>query len=100
MNTFVVGNTIRFSATFAVDGTVIDPSSVTAKVKQPGSPGTETSYVYGDDPEIEQDSTGRYHIDVDISLAGDWVVRWVAEGSAKGARELTVRARRSAFATP
>ncbi len=72
-----------------------DPSAVSYFVKRPG--GAVTEFAYGTDEEVVKDSTGVYHVDVTIDVAGGWSERWEgAGGAATAAGETRFQVRRSA----
>jgi len=88
MQSYDVGDSIRLSAVFYDEnGAVVDPTTVTLKVKDL-VPAT-TSYVYGVDSEITKDRVGHYHADLTIDGAGDgyWYFRWEGTGTAVAAEE-------------
>jgi hypothetical protein len=80
-----IGDAIRCSVEFKANSVLTDPSVVTFKLKNPA--GTETTYVYGTDAQLVRDSTGAYHVDVDISSAGIYYYRFVGSGTLKAASE-------------
>jgi len=82
--TYWEGATVRLSATFKVSGTLTDPTTVTLKTLNPS--GTTATYTLGDS-EITKDSTGTYHKDVEASVVGTWVYRWIGTGAAAGVDE-------------
>lgn len=80
---YLTGNQLRVSAAFANNaGTAADPSTVTYKYRKPGST-TVTSLVYGTDAEVVKDSTGNYHVDLELDTAGLWTDWWVTTGTPK-----------------
>lgn len=83
MNTYDIGDTVRVSCTFEVDGVATNPTTVTVKIKAPL--GAVTTKVYGTDAEVQRPSTGRFYIDVDATETGTYRYRWVGTGTAKGA---------------
>jgi hypothetical protein len=86
VNGFVIGNLVRVSAAFAdAAGVDTDPVVVSCKVRNPS--GTMTTSVYGTDAALVKDSTGHYHLDVDVNLVGEWHYRWWSTGSGKAAGE-------------
>lgn len=71
-NTYDKGQAVRCECTFDVDGTLIDPTSVTAKVKAPD--GTETT------PTVTNPSTGVYRAEVTADQSGTWYYRFESTG--------------------
>jgi hypothetical protein len=79
------GNVLRLRTTFYDDVTgVLDPTVVNFEMKPPGAT-TPTLYTYPTNPELVKDSTGNYHVDVDLDTPGWWVYRWFSTGSGKAA---------------
>lgn len=80
---YITGNTLRRAAAFAnAAGAAADPSTVTYKYRKPGS-ATVTSLVYGTDAEVVKDSTGNYHVDLELDTGGIWTDWWVTTGTPK-----------------
>ena len=94
VNTFVSGDVIRFSVIFSLSGTDTDPTTITFRRKDPNK--VVRSYVYATDTEIVRTAAGRYRIDLQLDLPGEWWVRWEGSGAiAAGAQEMRVRINRS-----
>ena len=93
----IVGDSIQPKATFTVAKVATDPTTVTLRVRRPS--GTETSYVYGDDDAIEQESDGVYSASVALDEAGRWAFRWEGTGAVVAAAESILDVRGSAFTT-
>ena len=92
MATYDNGDTVRFSAAFAdVDGAAADPTTVSFRLRSPSATTTYT-YAGGD---ITKDSTGNYHIDVNLNASGSWYARWVSTGTPALADESSIFVRRS-----
>jgi len=91
------GDQVRVSAAFTnAVGTAIDPTTVRFKYKTPAS-GTAVTLVYGVDGALVKDSTGNYHVDIDLDLAGVYRFRWESVGTGKAASESFVVVRNSDF---
>lgn len=73
------GSTVRITGTFLdQDDTDTDPTvSVVFKIRSPS--GTETTYTYGTDAELQRESTGDYTCDVRVTEGGRWLYRWEAQ---------------------
>jgi hypothetical protein len=98
MNTYDVGDLVRIDATFTVDATATDPTTVICRVKAPD--GTVSAKTYGTDAEVVKESTaGVYHLDIDITQRGTWRYRWEGTGAAQGAEEGRFDVRRSGVLT-
>ena len=94
--TYYIGDLIRISAVFTNESDVeADPSTVTVKYKDPSS--VESSKVYGVDGEVIKDSTGNYHIDIDMDEGGFWYYRWEGTGAVVAAEEASLEVEKSAF---
>lgn len=83
-NTYLIGSRWRPVVRCKALGALTDPTSLTAKVRQPG--GTETSYTVAG-ATVTKRSTGIFYRDVDIDAAGRWVVRYIATGAVVDAIE-------------
>lgn len=80
------GSVQRLSINLQSDaGDDTDPAGLTFTLQSPV--GTNTVYTYGTDAEIVKTSTGDYYIDVTPTQGGRWFYRWVATGTAGGAKE-------------
>lgn len=51
----------------------------------------ETTWVFGTDEEIVQDSTGLYHADIPVTAVGTYRFRWEGSGSLVAAEEGSFR---------
>ena len=94
-NTYLQGQAPRFEVTFEVDGILTDPSSTTFRTRDPA--GNVSSFVFGTDVELVRDSAGAFHLDLPLSIGGQWTVRWEGTGTAQGADEYTIQVTPSAF---
>lgn len=57
-------------------GTLVDPTTVTVKVKTPD--GTTTAYT---GVQLTKDGVGLYHLDLDTTaLSGEWTFAWSSTG--------------------
>jgi hypothetical protein len=82
------GDLVRCRGTFRDPETgdaLVDPSTVTFKVKDPSD--TLIEYVYGVDAQLVKEAVGRYRVDVDASAAGTWVYRFESTGTYQAADE-------------
>jgi hypothetical protein len=96
MNRYTKGAKVRLSAAFTdSNDTAVDPTAVVFKAKNPA--GTVTTYTYGADAELVKDSTGNYHVDLDLDTSGQWIYRFAGTGTAKAADEEALEVRPSAF---
>lgn len=74
------GTPFRVTATFQdEDGTAVDPATITLKTRDPR--GTETSYIYGTDAEVQRQEAGIYLGDITPDRAGRWRFRWESTGT-------------------
>lgn len=89
-NTYDIGDLVRLSASFAVNGTPTDPTTIAVKVKDPsGNIDTETNPT--------KDDTGDYHHDISADEKGVWYYRWEGTGAAEAAEEAWFTVRASQF---
>ena len=83
---FDVGDLARATATFKdEDDQVVDPANVYFQVKDPV--GALLDYQYGVDAELVKESTGVYHVDVSVTMPGEWHYRFYSTGSGQAAIE-------------
>lgn len=77
----LAGNIVQSYAKFKNKSNVlVNPTTVQVKVKQPDL--TETTYIYGVDPEVVRESTGIYYINLDTTgKSGTWYVKWNSLGT-------------------
>jgi len=85
-NTYMVGNQIKLQATFIVEGTVTDPTTITVRVKDPS--GSVTVYTYS--VTVTKSTIGVYYVIVTMNLAGTWWVRWEGAGAVAAVEEESV----------
>jgi hypothetical protein len=70
-------------------GVLTDPTAVTLRWRIHQD---ETEWVYGTDEEVAKDSTGLYHADIPVTVAGPYWFRWEGTGAVKAAEEGSFRA--------
>lgn len=81
MANYLVGETIRLSATFVDNaGDVINPTVVTVEIKERDAT-TNTVYVYGVDSELVKDGVGLYHCDYLAVTAGMYDYSFIGSGA-------------------
>lgn len=93
INIYETGQKVRCAVVFTVSGVATDPTTVTAKIKDPS--GNTTTYVYGAGVDVVKDSTGNYHIDVTTDEAGEWFFRFEGTGTCVAVEESSFRSRSS-----
>lgn len=87
---FYVGQGVRASLEFKNSANaLVDPSIPKVSVKRPD--GTNSVYTYPSSSELVKDSTGKYHIDIDVTLGGDWYIKGVGTGGITVATEIAFR---------
>ena len=95
-NEYDVGDLVRVTLQFTDSSSQpADPSTVRGKLRDPA--GQTTTYVFGTDPELIQDSSGTYHFDIDVATPGEWRYRGEGTGAVQAASEGRFSARDSAF---
>lgn len=82
---YVPGNTVRVIGEFFENDVPKDPSSVKLLVRMPD--GTRVTYELGVDPEVQQQATGVYRVDISADQVGRWWYRWEGIASTKTASE-------------
>lgn len=86
INTYTLGSSLRVSGVFKNSSDVaIDPSVVKFKFREPN--GNAVTYTYGTDAEIVKDSTGNYHVDLNLDTPGTWYYRYYSTGTGQAASE-------------
>lgn len=95
-NSYDVGDVVRVTGAFTNSaGTATDPTTVKHKFTTPA--GVTTTYTHGTDAQLVKDSTGNYHVDIDVTAKGKWRYRWEGLGSGKSALEGYFEVRESYF---
>lgn len=89
-----VGGSIELVATFSVDGTLTDPSTISLSIMDPA--GAVTTYTYGA-AQITKDSTGVFSKNISLTTEGNWKWRWVGTGTVVAAEEGEVYVKPSEF---
>jgi hypothetical protein len=95
VNTYDVGQEVRFSVTFAVDSTPTDPTAIIFRTQDPS--GNTTTYTFGVGVVIVKDDTGDYHADIILDEEGGWYYRWEGTGAVDAAKEFYCEVRDSMF---
>jgi hypothetical protein len=79
---YYVTDPVTLTTEFRVNGTLTDPTAVTATAIQPD--GTETVYTYGVSPELTKTAIGVYNLAITASIVGVWYVIFKGTGAAAG----------------
>lgn len=90
-NAYDIGDVARLSGAFTnIAGDPADPGAITLEIEDPDGVVAEVEYP----GTITKDSTGNYHYDVALSIAGYYNYRWVGTGAVAAAAQgrLWVRA--------
>lgn len=83
---YTVGTEVQLNATFTVNGTPTDPTTVTCRVKDPNS--NLTVYTSG---QISHNGVGLFSVDIYLNTVGNWWYRWEGTGSATVAAENQIK---------
>lgn len=86
---YVVGDLARITATFTRDDQPINPTAITAQVRDPT--GTITTVP------ITLQAAGIYQALVDLTASGSWYVRIYSTGIGQAAEEIAITVRRSSI---
>lgn len=78
---FVNGQTVKFTSTWKVDGTLTTPATCVLTVQDPS--GNDST------PSVSTPSTGVQTATLQVDEEGYWKYKWVGTGSAAGVREGT-----------
>lgn len=74
-----IGDPIRLAVNYSTNGTDVDPTGVTLRVRDPN--GIVTEYVYGTDADVVLTDAGDYLCDFIPDQSGRWSFRWVSSGT-------------------
>lgn len=85
-DSYVLGTPVRVSATWTVDGTATDPTTVKLRYRRDGRAETVDTYG-GAESIITRVSAGSYRADIVPDHVGKWLYRWEGTGAATGASE-------------
>lgn len=84
INTHDVGEVVRVTGLFKdINEVLADPTAVFFSYIDPS--GNTTNLQYLVNVALVKDSTGTYHVDIEVDEAGDYHYRWVSTGTGKGA---------------
>lgn len=84
--TYHIGDKVRCTGTIAqTNGTNIDPTTVRAWYRMPGSAGIVTTLIYGTDAALVKSATGIYYMDVDVDTQGTYYYGFYSTGTGKAA---------------
>lgn len=76
-----IGMTKELIAAFTdINGNPIDPTAVNLYIKKPNQ--AYITYNYGVGNVIVKDSTGNYHANISLDVAGIWSYEWEGTGAA------------------
>lgn len=95
MLNFDKGDRVKVAVSFAINGVLVDPATVTMKYQDPSL--NETTLVYGTDAALVKAGTGLYYVLVDADESGQWYVRYSTTGSYQTAIEDSFYVRTSQF---
>ncbi len=84
MKIYRLGQRVRLSVTFRVDGVLTDPTTVTLKVMDPE--GNIDTYVYGVST-VQKESLGVYYADIIPDEEGEWNYRYEGTGTCTAVEE-------------
>lgn len=80
ISVYQVGDLARVTGVFTNPAeTEIDPTGLSFFYTTPA--GVTTELVHGTDAALVKDSVGNYHVDVDVTEAGEWHYRWESTGT-------------------
>ncbi len=93
MSQFLIGDEVKLVYNITVQDTYTDPTTPAIIVLRPN--GTKTTFTIAD-PEMTKLDVGKYEIDIDVTLAGEWIVLWSGDAPAQGVQESRFYAKQSA----
>jgi hypothetical protein len=77
-NQFRVGQGVRLSGPFTVDGVATDPTTVTLKVMDPSGNASTYTYALG---QVTKLAVGSYYKDLVVDEGGVWYWEWIGTGA-------------------
>jgi len=84
-STYDKGDLLRLTGTFTnVSGTATDPTTVTLKIKAPGTALATYTYALS---QVTKSTTGVYYKDISLATVGIWHYRWEGTGAVESATE-------------
>jgi len=93
MNIYEIGDQVRCSAAFTVNGVATDPTTITFKYRKPG--GSVVTLTYGVDGSVVKSSTGGYYVDLTPDTSGVWHIGFYGTGSVVAAGESSFKVSKS-----
>lgn len=80
-NVYSVPNVVRVEVEFRdSEGVLTDPAAVVMKYRTPTT-GTVTTLTYGVDGALVKDGVGLYHVNVTVSVYGDWFYAFLGDSA-------------------
>lgn len=105
---YEIGDVATVRGVFTIDGTQtnFDPTTVKVFIRTPRR--VETVYVFGIDPRVVKEATGRYSFDLPLTLpsrgcAAAYYYRWVGydvDGNPQAGDEKMIEVEKTHFTTP
>lgn len=83
MAEITLGDVVRCSATFTVNGVDTDPTTVVFKYENDDL----VAWTYGVDAEVVKDATGKYHVDITTETLGAYAIKWEGMGAVRAMSE-------------
>lgn len=84
-NVYAKDSLVRVSSEFTILSVDTDPTTVKCYYKDPNN--VVTTLTYGTDAALVRDATGKYHVDISATIAGNWWYRFEASGAVVAANE-------------
>jgi hypothetical protein len=88
-NAFTIGEIIHCSAEFKayINSilTLVDPDHVYFKFKRPGL--DPVTYEYGVNTQLKRSEAGKYYVDLDAVVAGEWYFKFYSTGDNQAAQQ-------------
>ncbi len=78
------GNVLRIPFEFRnTSDALFDPAVIKFEFRKPNA--AVVTYTYPTDVQLVKDSTGKYHVDLDLDVSGHWLYRPYSTGTGKAA---------------
>ena len=84
-NVYAKDSLVRISTVFTLAGVNTDPTTIKAMYKDPNN--AITTLIYGTDSALIKDSVGNYHVDIPVTIAGNYWYRFEGTGACVAANE-------------
>jgi hypothetical protein len=82
INVYDVGDRVRLSGSFSINGVKTNPTLAQCRVMGPD--GEPITYIA---PDVVNDDVGDFHVDVSVNQGGRWYYKWIGTGAVESVAE-------------